>query len=357
MSENIAFVTPVYSDSNFDSGGIKLNYILLEGLIKKGYSIDVFTNKIIYNTKCLADNIYPLKDFLQKKSDYSLILSDKAIVPSDITYIHDHSYPYRTAMMSNKFSHFLYKIFSNKRHRKRQQEFLNTRKNICSCKTVIVSSSVLKKDVIKNYGVDERKIVVIPPPIENYSNIYQPKYQQSDKVFKFGISAVGFTRKGGYIALKAIKELAKNEKFFKVIFIYPSNNFFVNFLIYFYGIKKYCQFIPIQKNMKNFYSSIDCLVMPSLIEPFGMVATEALSCGIPVITGEHCGASDFISNGENGFLYNYSRHNIDELVLAMKKIMSLDSTTLTKMKNLCKKSIQELYSENFVNYYLDLMKK
>lgn len=356
MSEKIAFVTPVYSDTNFDSGGIKLNFILLDGLVKKGYSIDVFTDRIIYNDKCLVDNIYPLKDFSQKKSNYSLILSDKAFVQSDITYIHDHSYPYRTAMMSNKFSHFLYKIFCNKRHIKRQQEFFKTRKNICSCKTVIVSSSVLKKDIMENYGVEENKIVIIPPPIEN-SNISQLKCQQRKKSFTFGISAVGFKRKGGYIALKAIKELVQSEKFFKVIFIYPSNNFFVNFLIYFYGIKKYCQFIPIQKNMKDFYSSIDCLIMPSLIEPFGMVATEALSFGIPVITGEHCGASDFISNGKNGFLYNYSRHNVDGLVLAMKKIMSLDSFALTKMKNLCKISIQDLYSENFVNCYLDLMKK
>ena len=43
--------------------------------------------------------------------------------------------------------------------------------------------------------------------------------------------------------------------------------------------------------------------MPSLIEPFGMVAAEALSVGCPVITAGHCGAADYIKNGVNGYLY------------------------------------------------------
>ena len=46
----------------------------------------------------------------------------------------------------------------------------------------------------------------------------------------------------------------------------------------------------------------DVMVFPSLFEGLGLVLLEALSQGVPVITTAHSGASDFLSNGEDGFL-------------------------------------------------------
>ncbi|RKS53947.1 glycosyltransferase involved in cell wall biosynthesis [Gillisia mitskevichiae] len=48
--------------------------------------------------------------------------------------------------------------------------------------------------------------------------------------------------------------------------------------------------------------SMDLLVFPSLFEGFGMVITEAMSQGTPVITTERTCGPDFIKNGENGWL-------------------------------------------------------
>lgn len=46
----------------------------------------------------------------------------------------------------------------------------------------------------------------------------------------------------------------------------------------------------------------DVLIFPSLFEGFGMVITEAMSQGTPVITTERTAGPDFIRNGENGWL-------------------------------------------------------
>lgn len=46
----------------------------------------------------------------------------------------------------------------------------------------------------------------------------------------------------------------------------------------------------------------DVLVFPSLFEGFGLVITEALSQGLPVITTTHTAGPDFITEGENGFI-------------------------------------------------------
>lgn len=347
-SKTIAFVTPVYTDNEFDSGGIKLNFILLDGLKKHGYIIDLYTNNIKSNIKNIPQNIFSLKDFETNKHKYDLIISDKAFVPSNITYIHDHSYPYRIKMMSNKLAHFLYKAFRPKHHKRRLNEFLKTKENISSCQKVIVSSIVLKNDMIENYKIASQNIEILPPPIERYQI---NKIRNS--IFTFGISALGFNRKGGYIALNAIRELKKTNKKFKVKFIYPSNNLAVKLLIKIYGIQKYCEFIPQQTDMQQFYNSIDCLIMPSLIEPFGMVATEALSLGCPVITAEHCGASDYVNNGINGFLYK--TNSSFELAKAMQQILNTNEKDLDFLKDKSIESVKELYSDDFIRKFLSII--
>jgi hypothetical protein len=46
----------------------------------------------------------------------------------------------------------------------------------------------------------------------------------------------------------------------------------------------------------------DVLVLPSLSEGFGLVVTEAMSCGLPVILTPNVGASDLICDGRDGFI-------------------------------------------------------
>jgi glycosyltransferase involved in cell wall biosynthesis len=46
----------------------------------------------------------------------------------------------------------------------------------------------------------------------------------------------------------------------------------------------------------------DVLVLPSLTDAFGLVVTEALACGLPVIVTPNTGASEIINNGREGFV-------------------------------------------------------
>ena len=45
---------------------------------------------------------------------------------------------------------------------------------------------------------------------------------------------------------------------------------------------------------QDFFGKIDVLVHPAKDEPFGMVMSEALSCGVPVVFSDQCGASDHL---------------------------------------------------------------
>jgi glycosyltransferase involved in cell wall biosynthesis len=50
------------------------------------------------------------------------------------------------------------------------------------------------------------------------------------------------------------------------------------------------------------YQASDALIFPTRSDGFGMVATEAWSRGLPVITTDCAGVSDLVRNGENGLL-------------------------------------------------------
>ena len=193
-------------------------------------------------------------------------------------------------------------------------------------------------------------IVIIPPPVECHSLMAK----QKNDVFTFGISAVGFERKGGYILLKALKKLKKSKIDFKVIFIYPSKNICINLVKKLFGVEKFCEFIGIQENMNKFYSSIDCLLMPSIIEPFGMVATEALSNGCPVITSTRCGASDFIKHKGNGFLYD-AESPVEGLANVMLEVLAMKDVEMTSMSQICIDSVKDCSEKDFVNKYISLL--
>lgn len=49
-------------------------------------------------------------------------------------------------------------------------------------------------------------------------------------------------------------------------------------------------------------SRMDCLVLPSRLESFGMVVVEALAAGVPVIVSDHVGAAEAVKEGVNGWI-------------------------------------------------------
>jgi glycosyltransferase involved in cell wall biosynthesis len=69
----------------------------------------------------------------------------------------------------------------------------------------------------------------------------------------------------------------------------------------------------------NEMRSHDVLVFPSLFEGFGLVITESMSQGTPVITTERTAGPDLITHGENGWLIKAG--NTEALVQQLEKLV------------------------------------
>jgi glycosyltransferase involved in cell wall biosynthesis len=52
------------------------------------------------------------------------------------------------------------------------------------------------------------------------------------------------------------------------------------------------------------YRSADAFLFPSTTETFGLVALEAMACGLPVIAARTGGVLDIVTDGQNGFFFD-----------------------------------------------------
>lgn len=70
------------------------------------------------------------------------------------------------------------------------------------------------------------------------------------------------------------------------------------------GIADFVTFLGPQRqdDLPLFYSAAQCVVVPSRYESFGMVALEAMACGVPVIASDVGGLSTLVRDGRTGFL-------------------------------------------------------
>lgn len=62
------------------------------------------------------------------------------------------------------------------------------------------------------------------------------------------------------------------------------------------------RFLGGQRDVRPYYGTADCFVLPTLYDPMPNAALEALACGLPVVTSTSCGAAELIESGFSGFV-------------------------------------------------------
>lgn len=74
----------------------------------------------------------------------------------------------------------------------------------------------------------------------------------------------------------------------------------------------YIDFISNQDELFETYGTVNCLVLPSEDDPWGLVVNEAEAASLPVIVSDACGCVfDLVKDGVNG--YTYESNNIENL--------------------------------------------
>ncbi|MFC2069606.1 glycosyltransferase [Chloroflexota bacterium] len=99
-------------------------------------------------------------------------------------------------------------------------------------------------------------------------------------------------------------------------------------------------YIPDELLVASFQQA-ELFVLPSIFEPFGMTALEAMACGTPVVASKLGGIREVISSGEDGILIDPT--NAEEFADAMINLLK-DRDLVADMGKKAYKSVYKHYS-------------
>lgn len=165
--------------------------------------------------------------------------------------------------------------FNGKIYRKIFERCIHSSLN---CQKIIVINPELKETLISNYSADKTSIEVISPPIDSK---YQPLNKKNEKFTIGTISALSARKRTHILVESFLKANMENSKL-----IIGGNGPELGKLKNIANNDERIEFLGFvdDKNMNDFYNSLDLFVFPTSIEGYGMPIVEAMACGKPVIT-------------------------------------------------------------------------
>jgi len=222
-------------------------------------------------------------------------------------------------------------------------------------KRVIVTSSSMKNEVEGHFRLPSWKIDVIPNAID--ASKYEITIDRALVKRRFGIDPseriilfVGrlVPQKGvEYLIMAAPKILSEHPEARVVI----VGDGWSKDQLWNLAVSTGCQhkitflgFLSDQDLIELTLSS-DVLVVPSIYEPFGIVALEGMAAGVPVVASNTGGLAEIIEHDKTGFLAY--KESPDSIAWGVNKILSDPGYASWLVQN-AKRKIREVYSWNAV---------
>lgn len=160
---------------------------------------------------------------------------------------------------------------------------------------IIVNSKTTRQDLLKNFDLDENKVITIPigidkrfspvdrDTVENFIN--RLGWRNDPKVQRILISGAAHY-KNWITSLKAFKECLNRSAHPENMYLIKSGARSAEFekTVSEIGLSANVQSVQVSdEDMPKLYSSVDCLCFPSHYEGFGLPPLEAISCGTPIV--------------------------------------------------------------------------
>lgn len=155
------------------------------------------------------------------------------------------------------------------------------------------------KETLIDKGVPPQKIFVNSCGVD--ISTFQPLPAGPKNKFRIVYCGSITPRKGLHYLLQAFNEMSLPNSELLII----GN---ISDLEYFEKLKKFqSKYISFngpcpQNELPRLYAKGSIFILPSIADGFGMVVTQALACGLPVIITSNVGAKDIIVEGVNGYV-------------------------------------------------------
>ena len=295
--------------------------------IKPADNNDLKNTTIIHVNEILKEyNNEKFTEYLNTQSYNKIItINQSGIFRNKLIQVHSLAYRLK---QENLLIEIIKTLFLYKKIKQIEQ----SNDNLTEKDNFIAVSYKIKDDYSQNYGIPLSQIQVTYPGCEQ---IYQQLPEITQKQFPtLGIVANSAINKGGHLFLAAagIAKLLTKQKF-KILIIAPKFNFdiLMQTIVFIFKLKKDVIVLPKQNDMREFYSNIEYLILPSKKEAFGLVALEAMSFGKPTLVSDTAGCAEII-NFQNGFIFR--RDSLFDFVKNIITMLNLYYNDFERYKNL-----------------------
>lgn len=218
-----------------------------------------------------------------------------------------------------------------------------------SLRSIIVNSHLVKEQVLKFYKADPSKIEVIHNGVEwqemepDFNTSFSLKHQIGLKLkldphcFHFLFVGHNYQRKGLIPLLKALSQI-KNRHFHLSVVGSDKNPLAFQRMAERLKISSHVTFFGPQSSLRPFYQFADCLVLPSLYDPFANTTLEALAMGLFVVTSRFNGAHEILQPYSGITLQDFK--SIEKLTDALNAALNFPKTPSLSQK--IRSSVQHL---------------
>ena len=221
---------------------------------------------------------------------------------------------------------------------------------------LIACSDSIKNHLINNFNTSQNRIKVIYNMVDQYQNLKKDsnvitkiELQRANNEFVIGfVGRLNYQEKGIDTLLAAFRDLTQIYNNIKLMMIGDGiDNSKIQEFIESYKLN--AKLLSSVKNIFPYYKLMDILIVPSKIEPFGIVIIEAGMMKKTVIASNVDGIPELISNGENGLLFESG--NVEELKEQIIRIYNDRKFGEKLAENLHKKVLDPFTADKIIPQY------
>jgi UDP-glucose:(heptosyl)LPS alpha-1,3-glucosyltransferase len=175
--------------------------------------------------------------------------------------------------------------------------------NSSKCKVLLPVSKLVEECYKRYYNLSQKTIEIVHPTVsDEFVNPLPPLFNwrerlstpKDTKVVLF--IANNYEHKGLDLVFDAVSKVLKTKEIYLWVggrgnipkYEAKAKKFGINNFVRFTGM--------IKENLHNLYASADLFVLPSKFDTFGLVVSEALSLGLPVVVSKNTGISSLIND-------------------------------------------------------------
>jgi len=221
---------------------------------------------------------------------------------------------------------------------------------------LIACSNYIKEHLINYFRIDAGRITVIhnfvdpkEAVVTKEKTTLKRELGLEDSIIIIGfIGRFSVREKGVDILLESFKKLSSDDNDSRLIMIGDGEDedYVKNFITS--NDLKTILITP-KENIYDYYNIIDIVVLPSRIEPFGIVVIEGGLMKKSVIASDIDGLKEIIDNGVNGSLFPYE--NVKSLTATLKVLIKNSQMRIKFGEELYKKVMNNFTNKKIVPLY------